>query len=93
MFVAVVCDVVSDDHQKEVENILKLYGLEAKSKNLYETASLGENNLMRLKRDIDRAIDSYDSVFFYQFPMQETLVVSSLEKKRWRKRVMQKEIV
>jgi len=91
MFVAVMCEIVSDDNRKDVENILKLYGLEMKVKNLYETTSMGEKTLSRLKRDIDRATDSYDSVFFYQFPVQETLVITSLEKKKWRRRLLQKE--
>ncbi len=91
MFVAVMCEIVSDDNRKDVENILKLYGLEMKIKNLYETTSIGEKTLSRLKRDIDRATDSYDTVFFYQFPVQETLVVTSLEKKKWRRRLLQKE--
>jgi DNA-binding PadR family transcriptional regulator len=91
MFVAVMCEIVSDDNRRDVENILKLYGLEMKIKNLYETTSMGEKTLSRLKRDIDRATDSYDSVFFYQFPVQETLVITSLEKKKWRRRLLQKE--
>ena len=91
MFVAVMCEIVSDDNRKDVENILKLYGLEMKIKNLYETTSIGEKTLSRLKRYIDRATDSYDTVFFYQFPVQETLVVTSLEKKKWRRRLLQKE--
>jgi CRISPR-associated protein Cas2 len=91
MFVAVMCEIVSDDNRKDVENILKLYGLEMKVKNLYETTSIGEKTLSRLKRDIDRATDSYDSVFFYQFPVQDTLVITSLEKKKWRRRLLQKE--
>ena len=91
MFVAVMCEIVSDDNRKDVENILKLYGLEMKIKNLYETTSIGEKTLSRLKRDIDTATDSYDTVFFYQFPVQETLVVTSLEKKKWRRRLLQKE--
>lgn len=91
MFVAVVCEVVNDDHRREVDKILKLYGFTSKTTTLYESASVGEKTLSRMKRDIDRATDSYDAVYFYQYPMQETLVVTNLEKKKWRKRILRQE--
>ena len=91
MFVAVVCDVMNDDHRLEVEKILKLYGFTQRANQLFESTSVAEKSLARLKRDVDRATDSYDTVYFYQYPMQGTLVVSHLEKKRWRKRILQQE--
>jgi hypothetical protein len=32
--------------------------------------------------------DSYDSQRFYQYPMEDTLVVSILKEKKWRKTVV-----
>ena len=32
--------------------------------------------------------DSYDSLRIYQYPLEDTLVVSSLKEKKWRKLVL-----
>jgi CRISPR-associated protein Cas2 len=32
--------------------------------------------------------DSYDSLRFYQYPMESTLVISELREKKWRKTVV-----
>ncbi len=85
MFVAVSCDVATDDHRKAVYGLLRQYGFKRILKTLFESTTLSEKYLARLKRDIDRSTDSYDKVRFYQFPMGDTLVISSLEEKKWRK--------
>jgi len=85
MFVAVSCDLATDDHRKAVYDLLLQYGFKRILKTLFESTTLGEKYLARLKRDIDRSTDSYDKVRFYQFPMGDTLVISSLEEKKWRK--------
>jgi CRISPR-associated protein Cas2 len=41
-----------------------------------------------LKRELDRLTDSYDTLRFYQYPMEDTLVISVLKEKRWRKTVI-----
>jgi CRISPR-associated protein Cas2 len=85
MLVAVSCDIGSDDNRKTVYELLVQYGCRRVHKSLFETTAMDEATLVRLKRDIDRATDSYDKVRFYQYPMEETLVISSLEDKKWRK--------
>ena len=85
MFVAVSCDIASDDHRKAVYDLLAQYGYKRILSSLFESAAVDAAALIRLKRDIDKATDSYDKVRFYQYPMEQTLVISSLEEKKWRK--------
>ena len=85
MLVAVSCDLSSDEHRRAVHQLLAQYGLRQVHSGLFESASMDAASLTRLKRDIDRATDSYDKVRFYQYPMEGTLVISSLEEKKWRK--------
>ena len=47
-----------------------------------------EKALLRLKKELDGLTDSYDSLRFYQYPLDGTLVVSSLKEKKWRKLVL-----
>ena len=85
MFVAVVCDFSNDDHREIVKDLLLQYGLKQVIKNLFESTELNETQLARLKKDIDRETDSYDSIRIYQFPLENTLVISEMENKKWRK--------
>ena len=89
MFVSVACDVGNDDHRIAVQKLLSQYGFKKIQRDLYEHTSIAEAALTRLKRDIDKTTDYYDSVRFYQFPLNETLVITSLREKRWRKLVVQ----
>ncbi|MBN2737317.1 MAG: CRISPR-associated protein Cas2 [Spirochaetales bacterium] len=84
MFVSVFCDISADNHQ-EVSLILSQYGFSEVMKNLFESSSVDEDELARLKLDIDRSTDSYDNIRIYQYPMDDTLVISAMEKKKWRK--------
>ena len=85
MFVAVSCDCSSDDHRKAVHGILEQYGFKKVHESLFESTSLSETMLNRLKRDMDRLTDSYDSLRLYQYPLEGTLVVSALKEKKWRR--------
>jgi CRISPR-associated protein Cas2 len=88
MFVAVACDLANEDRLGSVGNLLQQYGFRKLQQNLYESATISEQSLSRLKKELDGLTDSYDSLRFYQYPLQETLVVSSLKEKRWRKLVL-----
>ena len=85
MFIAVVCDFSNDDHREIIKDLLLQYGLKQVIKNLFESTALNESQLARLKKDIDRETDSYDSIRIYQFPLENTLVISEMENKKWRK--------
>ena len=88
MFVAIVCDFSNEDHAQEVNNLLNLYGFKKIQKDLYETVSIKENTLSRLKKDIDRVTDSYDSVRFYQYPLDGNMIITSLRAKKWRRTIL-----
>jgi CRISPR-associated protein Cas2 len=88
MFVAVACDLGNSDHRANVHNTLLQYGFKKLQENLYESASASEKALLRLKKELDSLTDSYDSLRFYQYPLEGTLVVSSLKEKKWRKLVL-----
>lgn len=85
MFVSVICEISNDDHKIAVKNLLTEYGFKQVFEILYESATIKEKELARLKRDIDRRTDAYDSVRIYQYPLDETLVITALREKRWRR--------
>lgn len=85
MFVAVVGEFSQDDHRIAAEELFRQYGLKRISASLFESYSIKENTLARLKRDIDRVTDYYDNLRFYQYPVDDLFVVTALEKKRWRR--------
>lgn len=91
MFVSVVCDIASIDHRSAVFEYLNMYGFSSVLENVFESTRISENNLLRLKKDIDNVTDSYDKIRFYQYPVENTLVISSLEEKRWRRSVIKHE--
>jgi CRISPR-associated protein Cas2 len=88
MFVAVACDLGNADRLASVGNLLLQYGFRKLQQNLYESAVISEKSLLRLKKELDGLTDSYDSLRIYQYPLGDTLVVSSLKEKKWRKLVL-----
>ncbi len=88
MFVAVNCDLGSEEHRDRVHATLVQYGFQRVHGSLYESLTINDKGLLRLKRDLDRLLDSYDALRFYQYPMENTLVISSLKEKKWRKTVV-----
>ena len=89
MFVAVVCELASDDSRGGVYRLLQQYGFQRIFKDVFESATVGTMTLARLKRDIDRLTDFYDKVRLYQYPIDGTLAITALGDKRWRRVVMQ----
>ncbi|MBN1412737.1 MAG: CRISPR-associated endonuclease Cas2 [Spirochaetales bacterium] len=85
MFVAVACDFSNDDHRKEISGLLVQYGFKKVQNWVFESTNANDTDLIRLKKDIDRSTDSYDVIRIYQYPMEDTLVISTLENKKWRK--------
>jgi len=85
MFVSVTYELSNDDTIKKVRDILIFYRFKEILKNVFESESIQENTLKRLKRDIDRFTDHFDKVRFYQYPFEEQFVISLLEKKKWKK--------
>lgn len=88
MFVSIICEISNDDHKIAVKHLLSEYGFKQIFENLYESMTIKEKELARLKRDIDRRTDSYDSVRIYQYPLEDGLVITTLRDKRWRRIVV-----
>jgi CRISPR-associated protein Cas2 len=89
VFVSVVLEPGSEGREAELDDLLMMYGFNKVQNWVWESISLKEKFLPRIKRDIDRRTDYYDKVRLYQFPLEGTLAVSTLEHKRW-KRVLVK---
>ncbi|OQY40597.1 MAG: CRISPR-associated endonuclease Cas2 [Spirochaetaceae bacterium 4572_7] len=89
MYVTIVCDFNSDNSRKIVDTILMEYGFVQCQKSVYEINSISENQVSRLKLEIDRNSDSYDHVRMYQYPLNHAMVISHLYEKRWKKKIIQ----
>ncbi len=85
MFVSVVVDLGNEDSLSSVTSLLLRYGFRQMQKGVFESTALDEKRLSRLKLDLDRATDFYDSIRFYQYPVDDTLAITSLNEKRWRR--------
>jgi CRISPR-associated protein Cas2 len=88
MFVAVACEFANDDHRKSGYDLLTQYGLKKVLKDAFESTTLSETALNRLKKDLDRIADSYDSVRLYQYPVEGTLAITVLKEKKWRRLIV-----
>ncbi|MDC7124168.1 MAG: CRISPR-associated protein Cas2 [Spirochaetales bacterium] len=89
MFVSVVCGILDNDHKIAAFDCLKRYGFKEIFEGTFESTSINEKTLTRLKYDIDKVIDSYDKIRFYQYPVNDTLVISYLSEKKWKKLTLQ----
>jgi CRISPR-associated protein Cas2 len=87
MFVSIAVDSGSEARAKELADLLGQYGFQRVQRGLWESASVSPGTLTRLKRDLDRATDGFDKLRLFQFPMEGTLVLSSLRDKKWRRTV------
>ncbi len=90
MFVSICCELSNDDHAMAINLLMKEYGFTEVVKNLFESVKLKEEVLSRLKRDIDRRTDSFDIVRIYQYPLEDTLVITTLRDKHWKRTVVRK---
>jgi len=87
MFVSIAVDAGSEGRARELADLLAQYGLTKIQRGLWESNEVSPNMLTRLKRDLDKATDAFDRLRFFQFPMEGTLVLSSLREKKWRRMV------
>jgi len=87
MFVSIAIDPGSEGRGKELADLLGQYGFKRIQRFLWESTTVSTDTLNRLKRDLDKATDGFDKLRFFQFPMEGTLVLSSLRDKKWRRMV------
>ena len=88
MFVSVICELAGKDKSDDITELMLQYGFDKVMNGVFETITLSERNLSRLKRDLDRSLDIYDTVRIYQYPMEKTLVISYLEAHKWKRLVL-----
>ncbi len=88
MFVAVTCEFANDDHERAAAELLLQYGFARVQKDAYESTAIGEAALGRLKHELDRVADADDSLRFYQYPVADTLAITVLHEKKWRRLVV-----
>ena len=85
MFVSIAVDASTENRAKELADLLAQYGFERVQRGLWESKSVSPGTLERVKRDLDKATDGFDKLRFFQFPLEGTLVLSSLRDKKWRR--------
>jgi CRISPR-associated protein Cas2 len=87
MFVSIAVDPGSEGRAKELADLLVQYGFEKIQRGLWESAFISPETLSRVKRDLDKATDGFDRIRLFQFPVDGTLVLTSLKDKKWRRMV------
>jgi len=87
MFVSIAIDPGSEERARELADLLGQYGFEKIQRGLWESATISPETLTRVKRDLDKATDGLDRLRLFQFPMDGTLVLSTLRDKKWRRMV------
>jgi len=90
MFVSIAVDPGSAGRARELSDLLTQYGFKKVQRFLWESTAVSSETLARVKRDLDNATDANDRLRLFQYPMDGTLVLSSLREKRWRRMVAKK---
>ena len=88
MFVSVILDPGGEESSRQLSEVLASYGFEKAQRACWESVSVNEKTLTKLKQDIDRVTDYYDSVRLYQFPVDGAFAVTFLMKKTWKRVVI-----
>jgi CRISPR-associated protein Cas2 len=91
MFVSIAVDPGSDGRAVELADLLAQYGFQKVQRGLWESATVSPSTLTRIKRDLDKATDAFDRLRIFQFPMEGTLVLTTLKGKKWRRIVARTE--
>ena len=87
MFVSIAIDPGSEGRAKELSELLIQYGFDKVQRGLWESTVVSPETLNRLKRDLDRSTDAFDRLRIFQFPVDGTLVLTTLRDKKWRRLV------
>jgi len=87
MFVSVAIDPGGEGRAKELSELLIQYGFDKVQRGLWESTVVSPETLNRLKRDLDRSTDAFDRIRIFQFPVDGTLVLTTLRDKKWRRLV------
>ncbi len=88
MFVSVILDPGGEESARQMAEILASYGFEKAQRACWESASVNDQTLAKLKQELDRVTDYYDAVRMYQFPVDGVMAVTVLAKKKWKRIVV-----
>lgn len=88
MFVSVVLDPGGEESARQLAEILLSYGFEKAQRACWESTSVSEQSLSKLKQEMDRVTDYYDAIRLYQFPVEGAMAVTVLSKKKWKRIVV-----
>ncbi len=88
MFVSVVLDPGGEESARLLAEILATSGFEKVQRACWESTSIDEQSVTRLKQEIDRVTDYYDSVRLYQYPVDMAMAVTVLSKKKWKRLIV-----
>ncbi len=85
MFVSVIVESGSVDSGEAIFSILSQFGFKKVQKFCWENMNFAESSLSSLKKNIDSITDYYDTIRFYQFPINGMFVITELKQKKWRR--------
>lgn len=85
MFVSVVLDPGGMESARSLVFILSQFGFKKIQRACWESGTMTERQLRKLKKEIDRVTDYYDIVRLYQYPIEGMLAITSLKRKKWRR--------
>jgi len=85
MFVSVVLDPGGIDSAKALVSVLRQFGFRKIQRACWESMNITELQFDKLKREIDRVTDYYDTLRIYQFPLRGFFAVTELSRKKWRR--------
>ena len=85
MFVSVIAEPGSVDSGEALFSLLAQMGFKKIQKCCWENMRMSEADLVLLKRNIDNITDYYDTVRFYQFPVNGMFAITELKQKKWRR--------
>ena len=82
MFVSVVVDPGGNESSRNLQEVLAAHGFERVQRACWESPVVSENELQKIKQDIDSVTDYYDVVRMYQFPVDGVFAVTTMYKKK-----------
>lgn len=85
MFVSVLIEPGSLESGKSMIDILSKYGFQKIQRSCWESVKISEDEVTRLKVELDNVTDYYDKIRFYQYPVNSCFVISEMKQKKWRK--------
>ncbi len=84
MFVSIVLDPGNIDSSHDLVRILMGFGFKKVQRAVWESSSVRQSDISCIKREIDRVTDYYDKVRLYQYPVDEAMELTILDKKKWK---------